>query len=68
MKRSEDMTNYMRIITLKFKINAFNTKWAMDNCNKNFTLSYPYNDRESIIFGSNFRNGDFDGFTRYKDT
>ena len=23
--------------------------------------------RESIVFGSKFRNGDFDGFTRYED-
>ena len=22
--------------------------------------------RESIVFGSNFRNGDFDGFTRFE--
>ena len=24
--------------------------------------------RESIVFGSNFKNGDFDGFTRYEDS
>ena len=31
-----------------------------------FTFSYPCNGRESIVLGSNFRNGDFDGFTRYE--
>ena len=31
-----------------------------------FTFSYPCNGRESIVFGSNFRNGDIDGFTRYE--
>ena len=28
-----------------------------------FTFSHPYNGRESIVFESNFRNGEFDGFT-----
>ena len=27
----------------------------------------PCNGRESIVFISNFLNGDFDGFTRYED-
>ena len=31
-----------------------------------FTFFYPYNGRESIIFKSNFRNGDFDEFTQYE--
>ena len=31
-----------------------------------FTFSYPCNGRESIVFGSNFRNGDFDGFTLFE--
>ena len=30
-------------------------------------FSYPCNGSESIVFGSNFRNGDFDGLTRYED-
>ena len=30
------------------------------------TFSYPCNGRESIDFGSNFRTGDFDGFTRFE--
>ena len=30
-----------------------------------FIFSYPWNGTESIAFGSNFRNRDFDGFTRY---
>ena len=29
------------------------------------TLSYPCNDRKSIVFGSNFLKGNFDGITRY---
>ena len=31
-----------------------------------FTFSYPCNGRESIVFGSKFRNGDFDRFIRYE--
>ena len=31
------------------------------------TFSYSCNGRESIVFVSNFRNGDFDGFTRRED-
>ena len=31
-----------------------------------FTFSYPWNGRESIVFGSNFRNGVFHGFTRFE--
>ena len=27
---------------------------------------YPCNGKESIVYGSSFRNGDFDGFTRYE--
>ena len=30
-----------------------------------FAFSHPCNDRKSIVFGSNFQNGDFNGFTRY---
>ena len=30
-----------------------------------FTFSYSCNCRESIVFESNFRNGEFDGFARY---
>ena len=29
-----------------------------------FTFSYLCNGRETIVFGSNFHNKDFDGFTR----
>ena len=32
------------------------------------TYSYPCNDRESIVFGSNFRKGDFDEFIHYGGT
>ena len=30
------------------------------------TFFYPCNGRESIVFGSNFQKGDFDGFKRYE--
>ena len=30
------------------------------------TFSHPCNDRESIVFGSNFQSGGFDGFTHYE--
>ena len=30
-----------------------------------FTLSYWWNGRERIVFGSDFQNGDFDEFTRF---
>ena len=33
-----------------------------------FTFSYTCNGRKSIDFGTNFRNGDFYGFTRYEVT
>ena len=32
---------------------------------KQVIFAYPCNDKESV-FESNFRNGDFDGFTRYE--
>ena len=35
---------------------------------KNAIITYSCNGTESIVFGSNFRNGDFDGFTRYEDS
>ena len=31
------------------------------------TFSYPCIGRESIVFGLDFRNGDFDGVKRYED-
>ena len=31
-----------------------------------FIFSCPCNSRKSIVFGSNFRNGNLDGFTRYE--
>ena len=31
-----------------------------------FTFYDPYNDRESVVFWSDFRNGDFDGFTHHE--
>ena len=42
-------------------VRLFNRRGAI------FTFSYPWTGRESIVLGSNFRNGDFDGFTRYED-
>ena len=33
-----------------------------------FTFSFPCIDREIIVLESKFRNGDFDGFTRYEDS
>ena len=32
------------------------------------TFSYSCNSRENIVYGSNFRNEDFDGFIRYDDS
>ena len=40
------------------------TQWCMTG-NEHFYFLLPVS-RESIVFGSNFRNGDFDGFTRFE--
>ena len=40
----------------------------IENTEPILTFSYPCNGRESIVFGSNIRNGDSDGFTRFEDT
>ena len=42
-------------------INSFDVLMCMHPCYFLLPIS-----RESIVFGSNFRNGDFDGFTRFE--
>ena len=48
----------MCILTSLYSKNDF-------DINMHFYFLLPIS-RESIVFGSNFRNGDFDGFTRFE--
>ena len=53
------LNEFLFIITKKYV-------QANENCIRNiFYFLLPIS-RESIVFGTNFRNGDFDGFTRFE--
>ena len=55
-----DFSKFSYMSILNFQISC-------QKLNQVITFSYPCNDSESIVLMSNFRNGDFDGFTRYEN-
>ena len=55
----------MKVKSVKIKNVFYKTVHTTSLAARHFYFLLPIN-RESIVLGSNFRNGDFDGFTRFE--